>query len=222
MKTCEKCGVYVAADRRFCPLCQRELSGEAQPGQEEIFPYLPTYYRQYNLFFRILVFLSFAAGAVSLLINFLIPTKIWWSLIEIAGIACMWVILITAVKKRHNITKGVLYQAVVISVAVGAIDYLTGFHHWSVNYVIPTLLLFTMLAIVILARVLHSRPEDYLIYLIVNGVLGLVPLVFLLTGWATVRWPSLCCITVSFLSLVGIFVFSKMDPKAELKKRLHI
>ncbi len=134
----------------------------------------------------------------------------------------MWMILATAVKKRHNITKGVLYLAVIISVCVGIIDYLTGFYHWSVNYVIPVLLLFAMFAIVILARVLHSRPEDYLIYLIVNGLFGLIPLLFLITGWATVRWPSLCCVMVSFLSLAGIFVFSKMDPRAELKKRLHI
>ena len=222
MKTCEKCGVTIGAERTFCPLCQGKLSGEAEPGQEEIFPNLPSYYRQYHLFFRILIFSSITAGAVSLLINILLPTKIWWSLIVIAGIACMWLILATAIKKRHNITKGVLYLAVILCICVGVIDYLTGFYRWSVNYVIPVLFLFAMFAIVILARVLHSRPEDYLIYLIVNGLFGLIPLLFLLTGWATFRWPSLCCILVSFLSLAGIFVFSKMDPKAELKKRLHI
>ena len=222
MKVCKKCGITVGADRKFCPLCQRKLSGEAEEGQQEIFPNLPSYYKQYHLFFRILIFLCVAVSAVSLLINFLIPTKIWWSLIVIAGIGCMWIILATAVKKRHNITKGILYMTVILSVCAGIIDYLTGFYRWSLNYVIPTLLLFTMLSIAILTRVLHSRPEDYLIYLIVNGLLGLMPLIFLLTGWATVQWPSLSCIMVSFLSLVGIFVFSKMDPKSELKKRLHI
>ena len=222
MKTCEKCRITVGTNREFCPLCQRKLSGEAEQGQEEIFPHLPFYYKQYHLFFRILIFASITAGAVSLLTNFLIPTRIWWSLIVIAGIVCMWMILATAIKKRHNITKGVLSLAVLISVCTGAIDYSTGFYRWSVNYVIPILLLFAMIAIVILARVLHSRTEDYLIYLIVNGLFGLVPLLFLLLGWITVRWPSLCCIMVSFLSLAGIFVFSKMDPRAELKKRLHI
>ena len=57
MKYCEKCKVVVPSGRERCPLCQRFLTETDQQGyDDEIFPYIPTIYHQYNLLIRFLLF----------------------------------------------------------------------------------------------------------------------------------------------------------------------
>ena len=59
MRYCEKCKVVVPSGRERCPLCQRFLTETDQQGyDDEIFPYIPTIYHQYNLLIRFLLFLS--------------------------------------------------------------------------------------------------------------------------------------------------------------------
>ena len=47
-------------------------------------------------------------------------------------------------------------------------DVFTGWHRWSLNYVVPSLCVFAMAGMAVIARVLHLRVEDFFIYLIRN------------------------------------------------------
>ncbi|NLW54180.1 MAG: hypothetical protein GXY99_04685, partial [Clostridiaceae bacterium] len=69
---------------------------------------------------------------------------------------------------------------------------------------------------------LHMESGDYIVYLLLCGLLGLVPLLFLIFGWVSVKLPSVICVGVSFLMIVGTFIFQGGNIKHELSKRLHI
>lgn len=221
MKFCDKCGVTVEGNRQACPLCQAELR-VLDGRSEETFPVIPTVYKKHNLFFRILIFISVAACVISVLINVMVPTSVWWSLFVLAGIGCMWVTLAIVVNKRRNIPKCMLYHAVLLS-AFGVLwDVFTGWRGWSLDYVVPIACITAMIVMSITCRVLKLHLEEYVIYLIIAAFFGIVPIVFLLVGCLNVILPSLLCVGASILSVAALCIFEGERMIAELKRRLHL
>ncbi|MFQ8599809.1 MAG: DUF6320 domain-containing protein [Oscillospiraceae bacterium] len=221
MKTCENCRLQVAGNREYCPLCQAELTGEGDP-EQEAFPKIPTVYKQHTLFFRILLFSSIAGGVIALALNFMLPQSGWWSLFVLLGLGCTWASLAIAVRKRGNIPKNLLYQVVLISLLAALWDWVTGWRGWSIDYVVPLVCICAMVAMSVLARVLRLRIQDYMIYLCIDAVFGVVPIVFFLTGVLRVVYPALICVAGSLISLAALLVFEGQNMLLELKRRLHL
>lgn len=224
MRTCKHCKITVNAPRKLCPLCQGQLKRDPDTSdtEEESFPIIRTYYQQFSLFFRILMMISIAACAVSVVLNLLFFNSVWWSFIVLAGIVFMWLTVVTAVKKRKNLPKNILYQIVLISLIVWLIDFFTGWLKWSVNYVIPALCLFSMIAIAVIAKIQRYIINEYAVYLLIDGIFCLAPLLFLCTHITTVIWPSLISIASSIVFLSGVLIFTGLNLKSELKRRLHL
>jgi len=101
-------------------------------------------------------------------------------------------------------------------------DIFTGWYRWSVNFVLPALYIAAMLGIAIVSRVMRMKAEDYTIYLLIDTVFGLIPLIFFLTGLANVGWLCLASVIISLLSLTAVFLFSEINLWQELKKRFHL
>lgn len=222
MRYCEACKITINAPREHCPLCQRHLSTGAPSKEQEPFPLILTYYQKFAMFFRILIFASITITAVSVVVNLLLPKSGLWSLIVAAGLAYMWLTVITAVKKWQNIAKNILYQVVFTSVIVMILDRLLGWYKWSVNYVIPALCLFSMLAIFIIEKVKSHRVQEYGVYLIINGVFCLVPLLLLIFRVVSVPWPSMITVALSVILLSFVALFTGLNIRSELKRRLHL
>jgi len=221
VKCCDKCKIHVAGSRSVCPLCQAVLSDEGEPSPNP-FPTIPTIYRQHNLFFRWLIFASVVAAVVSVAVNLLLPQSGLWSLFVLAGIGCLWISLAIAIRKRHNIPKNMLYQVVIISGLSALWDWLTGWHGWSIDYVVPIICVCAMAALGILSRVLKWQLSDLLVYFCLDGVFGILPIVFYLTGCLHVPYPSIVCVAVSVISLAAILLFAGENMWHELKRRLHL
>ena len=101
-------------------------------------------------------------------------------------------------------------------------DLMTGFHRWSFNYLIPALCSFSMIVIASIAATGHRSIENYIIYMVVSAVFSMVPVIFLLTGWTTVLWPTVLTAAASVIYLAALVLFIGKDTWSELKKRLHL
>ena len=241
MKYCDKCKVRVLGAQVQCPLCQMNLSiiedtnsdyfssdeelecieaAEITKG-EEIFPYIPTIYKEHHMVFKVMTFLSVALVVISVALNLLISQEHWWSLFVIAGVGCFWLTFYVAFAKRKNIPKNVLYQVLLISLIVVLWDYLTGWRGWSVDYVIPLLCFSDLLVLYILSKILYSDVDDYMIYMLIGGVFGVVPILFYLFGWLKFVLPSIVCVASSILFFAGVVIFQGDKIKEELRRRLH-
>jgi len=221
VKVCEKCKVNIIGKRKSCPLCQGLLLGRDEE-QEEIFPSISSIYKQHNLFFRILILVSIILATVSVTLNIIFPRRGAWSLFIIGGLVSVWVSLITAINKRNNIPKNIVYQVMIISIALVLWDYMTHWKGWSIEYVIPILCVFAMVSMAIIPKILKLRMEDYILYLIIDGVFGIIPLIFILVGISDVIYPSLICVASSIISLSTVLIFEGDSMRAEMKKRLHL
>lgn len=223
MKRCDACNVEILAPRVHCPLCEAPLVDDGSGGDaREVYPVVPTTYKKYNLFFRILIFLSIAAVAVCLITNLAFQTGGWWSLIVLAGVAYMWVTIIYGIRRVHRISRSILYQMLATSAVALLIDHLYGSYGWALDYVVPALCLFAMIAIAVIALVSRIGAEEFVIYIVVNALLGIVPLAFVLIGLTDVRWPSMTCAILSVLCLIGVFIFGGEDVRQEFRKRFHV
>lgn len=221
MKYCKKCGVSIGEDTQRCPLCQGTVQPAPGPSRQ-VFPLVPTIYRQHSLFFKLLILGSVAAGLLCLVINRMLPQSGYWSLFVVAAIACFWVVLFIAVRKRHSILKNILYQTVVVGILSVLWDKFTGWRGWSVEYAIPCLFMAVMIALPILAKVMKMPENTYLIYCCIFILFGIIPAVFILAGIVQVDYPSLFCVAVSLICLTALLVFEGAGMRAELRRRLHL
>lgn len=219
MKTCKKCGVKVRGAESVCPLCQHRLEGESD---EEVYPQIPTVYRQHEFFFKCLILLSVATGVICTAINILLPAGGYWFVFVVFGILCFWVSLAYAVRKKDNIPKNITVQVFLVSVLSVVWDLMTGWHGWSLDFVIPMACGAAMLSLFIVAKVMRLPPEDYILYFIVDILYGVVPLIFYLTGLVHIAVPSVICISLSVLSLSALIVFEGKEMLRELTRRFHV
>ena len=220
MKICEKCLVSVKGNFEKCPLCQYVLVGEGQC--EDVFPFIPLIKHKHGFLYKMVQLCSAMAVIMAVIVNIMLPQSGFWSLFVIAGVACMWISLIIAVRKRHNILKNLAYQVNIVSALSVLWDVFTGWYGWSVDFVIPIAFASVMAATTILARVLKMQVSDYMIYMCLLIIYGIIPAIFIGVGLVTIIYPSLICVASSLLSLAALLIFEGGNMMAELKRRLHL
>lgn len=221
MYYCENCKVRVTGAPRRCPLCQGDLSGESG-GSENVFPAIGAMANRQRLWINLAILLTVAAATVCVTLNLSPRTTGWWSLFVVAGLGSFWMAFTLAIRKRKNIPQTIIWQTVLISALAVIWDFCTHFRGWSIDYVIPILCTCAMVAMAVIARVTRLGIEDYIIYLIIDCVLGVVPVVFLVCDWLRVDLPSIICIVCSVVSLTALILFEGPALRSELGRRMHL
>jgi hypothetical protein len=188
---------------------------------EDIFPDIPPAY-EHHLALRILIFISFAAVVASFAIRMIFPTDTNWPVFVIFGLISMWLGLIVVVRKRHNTPKTILWQVAVVSLLSVFWDWQTGWHGWSLDYLIPIVYVTAELVMYISAKIMKLGIRDYLTYALLDGLFGVLPLLFILFRWVKTLYPSILCAAFSVIFLAAIFIFQGDQIKKELNKKMHI
>ena len=134
----------------------------------------------------------------------------------------MWISLFFIIRKKDNIPKTIIWQVGVISTLSLLWDYSMGWIGWSIEYVIPSICVGAMIVMAIAAKILKIGVRDLIIYMLVDGIFGFIPIIFLLFGNLTVRFPSVICVAFSAIHLSALIIFEGDNIKAELNKRMHI
>ena len=144
-----------------------------------------------------------------------------FSIFVVMGFICLFVILKIALTKRDSVFKTILWQLVILALIAISWDYFTGWHSWSLSYVLPILCIVGSISISIMAIVLKDYLDEELFYFICIVLIGIIPLIFVFTDIVTIKVPS---IISSFLNLVCFFsllILKYKDVKEELKRRMH-
>jgi len=187
-----------------------------------VYPDIPFTGKPHQLLFRLLALGTVAAAVGCVAVLLCLPGHHVAALSGLAGLASGWLTLGLAFKKRGRPLKAVFWQVCAASVLVPAWDYGTGWRGWSLDYVLPILYTCTMLAMAVIAGLLRLRAADCLVYLVLNILLGLAPLVLLLCGVLRVAYPAVVCAAVSVVFLAVLILFEGPALKGELIRRLHL
>lgn len=219
MKYCSKCRLSVRTTSEYCPLCQSRLTGE---GGDGLYPYIPTIYKQFELFFKILIVSSIGAAVACVAANLIFPQTGIWSLFAVFGIFCVWVSVTLIIKKRRNIPRTIVNQVFLTALFCIIWDAVTGWRGWSVDYVLPIIFSASMIGLFIVARVLKMKAGDYLFYLILVTFFCIITLVFYITGITGAVIPSIICFSGGIATLASLVIFEGRNMKHELERRFHL
>lgn len=222
MKRCENCNINILSKRSKCPLCQNILTTAQGKESVDVFPYIPTVYHEFRLFFKVLIFISIVVSIFSVLVNLALPETGFWSLLVVFAVICFWASLASILRKRKNIQKTILYQVFIYSTIAIVWDLIIGWQGWSLEYVIPNICIVAMVLLTILYKVLDMPIRTYFLYFIINGLFGIVPIILYFSGAIKVYVPSFICVAVSVVCVSALFVFMGDSLIAEFKKRFHL
>ena len=221
MKYCNKCKTHITGSLTYCPLCQSELV-VIDEKVEELYPMTYESDAANYMILKIFAFISVVVSILSVFMNIIIPTKVWWSLIVVATFICLWISLSIAISKHKNILKYLLHQSIIISLFSIFLDYFTGRYGWSINFVITVIFTLAMIVMYILSKILRLQAGEYMIYLLLDALFGIIPILFLVTDSVKYTVPSFICILVSLISVTALIIFEGRTMMSELKRRLHI
>ena len=225
MKSCSQCKVLVNTERKTCPLCFTLLNNV--DGKEALLVPYPKYQSKpvrYNIFYRVLVFLSIIVTFVCVLVNIFTykENHNLWSLVVIAGFLYLWILFRSTLRGTGNIPRRLVIQMLTLSSLIYIIDLLSGYEQWSLNFVIPFLSMASLLSVIILLISNTVRFHDYISALFAAIILGFIPFILWIFRIVESLWPSLSAASLSFSTIIGMFIFAGTEIKEELKKRFHI
>ena len=221
MKYCRHCKVYIREAHDRCVLCENVLEDELDDSYEDIFPEIPPFYKS-NLALKIMVFISIVALVIRFGFNIIFPSRINWPILFLLAVISIWVGMIIILQKRYHIPKKILWQVIIISILAIFWDYYTGWRGWSINYVIPISSVSAMIIMYVTAKIMNLSIRDYITYALLDGIFGIIPVIFIILDLVDIIYPSIISIGFSIISLSAIFIFQGKEIKAEFTKRMHI
>ncbi|NCC01385.1 MAG: hypothetical protein EOM34_12045 [Clostridia bacterium] len=172
-------------------------------------------------FFQWFTFSCILIGVLAFMINTIFTPSRDWFLLAIGITLSMWVTTSIGFFKRHNLQKNGLWQLIVFSVGCILWDRFTGWRGWSLDYAFPAICLAVTAAFMVITRIQKLKVEEYMIYYIIAGIFGMIPLLLFVIGLVHVQYLSVISGGLNFLLLAGLFIFKGKDMRAELHKKLH-
>lgn len=222
MRYCSHCNVSIKGEWSSCPLCHHTLMiDETQKEQPSSFLNVPLQFNRekaIRAFFRlslVLVLLYFVA-------QYFWTFQFFGLEYVILGLMITWTNIVFLVRKRRNIAKAINYMLFFISLVSIYMDYLKGWSGWSITFVVPILSISALIAISISIRVVNLRVGDYVLYLQLAAIVGIVPLLFLIMDWVKHPLPSIISVVFSFIMFLSVLIRYRGKVIEELQKRMHI
>lgn len=222
MQYCNHCKVYIRENKEKCTLCNNILPDyHIDKNNNKYFPVIVPYYKK-HLAIRIMAFISIVTIVLSFAINMIFPSQINWPLLVLFGLISTWLGLISVVQKRYNIPRKIIRQVIIISLLSIFWDWQIGWKGWSLDYVIPIICISAIIIMYVTAKIMKLSISNYITYALIDGLIGIIPLLFILFDWVKVKYPSIISVALSIIFLSAIFIFHGEDIKDEMNKRMHI
>lgn len=221
MGRCRQCNVEILDDTQICPLCKCVVEQEEQ--MENAYPDIRFRVRKMNLAVRIFLFAAILIEVLLVYLNYKFFDGIWWSVISGAGFAYLYFIARFAVL---NDNAGYRSKFLLLTFAgiiyVILIDYVIGYHGWSVNFVLPGGLLFVDVAILFVMFLNRRNWQSYIILEISMIFLSMLPLILIWMNIVTESFISWFAFAVSVLLFLGTLIIGDKRARNELKRRFHV
>ncbi len=174
MQYCSKCGIHIRGNKKCCPLCQGPLTGEPE---DPAFPVLPKHTYSSLSVMKVAGFIFAICEIALAALWYLVRNTRAWT--PVAGFAVFLLLadLAVALYYRYNIIKIVTFECYFIMLLIFAVDRLTGFHGWSLAFVLPFLFLLLIAATTIIAGTVRLQLVDYVIYIAADVLLACLQLI---------------------------------------------
>ena len=221
MSRCRQCNVKILDDTQICPLCKCVVEQEEE--MENAYPDIRLRARKLNLAVRIFLFAAILMEALFIYLDWKYDNGIRWSVITGAGFAYLYFVAKFAVLNDNAGYRSKFLALTFLGVLyVILIDFVIGYHGWSVNFVLPGGLLLVDAFILALMFINRRNWQSYIMLEISMIFLSAVPLILVWLGIGTETFISGFAFAVSVLLFVGTLIIGDKRARSELKRRFHV
>ena len=140
------------------------------------------------------------------------------SVVKVATFCCIMV----GIYFRNNLIKTLSIETYLAMAVALLVDTLTGWHGWSLAYVLPigfVLLVFVTIAV---GRGAHLRLEEYIIYIFVTMLLSMLQIIPVLTRVNPVIAPAVISMAVLLIEASAAVIFRFRDLVSAVQKLFNI
>ena len=219
---CPQCGVSFTGVRPLCPFCGMPTTGaQTLPAR---YPFIPLRVNYTRRFVRICALVTAAVALCCLIVNYQISDHFSWSLFVLLGIGSFWAGFLAFLRGKRQIIKSMMWQMLAIFALALIWDVLTGFRHWSLDYVLPILSACVLVALAVYGRIANLSASDYMVYALSCAAIGLISVVLLFSSSSIiqVKLPTMISGGLSIFFLLSLLLFEGRIVLAELRRRLHL
>lgn len=220
MSKCRKCNIEILDETERCPLCNSVLVQTME--LENMYPNVRIMARKMMLISRIYLFCAILLEVLLVYINAVSDSKTWWSIITALCFLYVYMLIRFAILGKSGYKSKVFVLTVIAVLMLVAIDFVSGYQGWSVNFVLPSGILFIDSVILMMIFVNRRNWQSYMMWQIFMILCSIVPLVFSLVGIATAPFLGELSFVASVLLFVGTLIIGDRRARTELKRRFHI
>lgn len=224
MKYCKNCNLKFDGNQNNCFFCK----GKLEPSDDQIsssFPAIKATHYYIHLARKIVAFSLLALIAISIMLEiYLFNDRAYWLLVTFSSIYAFLVVCISTNLTLCAVGK-ILDIAFLTSIeCIGVFAFFEiGLKEICLTYIYPGIIIVAFIAMLLIYLINKRRNiHDQLIYLFLNIIWGLTPILFLATKLVSPTFPSSICIAIFVLTAIGFLFFSIKDSKEEMKRRFHV
>ena len=231
MNRCRHCDIILFDHTQVCPLCHsvtEEMEEEDKAKARALFgghaPYPDAGGRTKFVRFllRLILFLFALSEVIMIAIDHYTGPGYPWSLVTGACMLYTYLFLCYWITHDSGFAAKVGLQILITMVFLFEIDYLNGFHRWSLQWAIPSIILAGDAMVFLLMMLNRSRWQSYLLLLLLLGISSVLIVILHAVGViSSVVLPLTSCIVTVFY-FFGTILFGGRAAGRELKRRFHI
>ncbi len=218
MQYCPKCEIQIQGRKTCCPLCQGELTGE--PG-EHIYPPMRRNRMSGVSFYRIIHFVFIALEIVFASIGLLTGFSGWITFGMVITLL-VWLDFWLVFYFRNNFLKLFTIEVYLAMLICLFVDYRWTGLRWSFEWMIPSAFLGLTVFTAIIARVMHLKLEDYVIYVLWNALCCALQILPVLAGLNRTPYPAVIVTAGVLIYTAAILIFRTSSVKRASGKWLHL
>ncbi len=222
MSYCKHCKVEILDETDTCPLCKNILTDEEGAFHGSVnYPDVTKRKKLISRALSIITFLVVSISIISVYINYTTSQQIWWSLIVVGSLLyVLWILSLSAREAGYLHRIFVTVLGAVLLVAL--IDWVTGFHRWSINFVLPGAMLLVDVIFIVLMIVNHKNWQGYMLFQLLMILVAFIPLGFIHYHVVTHPLVSEIAILSAIIVFLGTLILGGTTARTEMKRRFHI
>ena len=221
MAECKKCGVHITDDTDRCPFCSCVLEDDGIKGMN-VYPDPEATVKVWRTIRRIVLFLSIVAMGGMFIALYMGADIFNWTIV--VGLILLYLnvtIYMTITDKIGYMFKTLFLNISVVLILIG-IDYFTGYKRWSLDYTLPSSVIFLNVSCIGLMIINHRNWQSYISLQLFNIAWSVI--LFILLRLEIIRVPILVLIAMamSVFLFAGTVIFGGKRASDELKRRFFI
>jgi uncharacterized membrane protein len=216
---CEKCNIELDIISNKCPLCNSVVSDKKNI--EGSYPILKPVVSN-KLYKKVLFFIACIISIVVIILNIALTPTIRWSFFVVLQIFLSYYIFSKILSGRIKVIKILLILNLLVCGISMFWDSYTGFHGWSINYVIPALCISYGIFMIILRFVSYYAFRENSSYIYLNICLEFLPVLLVNLGYAKLNVLVYWSLLFGVINLLLLLIFDGSSFKDDIVKKLHI